>query len=381
MANKKKIVILGSTGEIGRHALNIVDKFPELFEVIGLSCLHNSSVFQEQIKKYQPRYSCVASEKNFELETLAALPELDLVIVAVVGKSGLKPTLAAINQGNNVALATKEVLVLAGKEILDLARKKNVNILPIDSEHSAIFQSLHAGKPSEIEKIYLTMGSGKIAKMSIENIGKLKPKTVLKKNQWKMGTKITIDAATCVNKVFEALEAAYLFNLKSTQIQIVVHPEYLCHSLVEFVDGSIIGEFGSPDMDRYLQYAMFYPNRFQTTADLKINLLNTKLTFLSPNEDKFPVLKLIPMLIDSPSSFYLPSVFYGADEILTKAFLDKKINFLQIGDTLIKVMTKAKKELVKKPFFNETVLIKNIEKAENFGCKLAKEFLESKKHV
>jgi 1-deoxy-D-xylulose-5-phosphate reductoisomerase len=265
--------------------------------------------------------------------------EADLVVVAVVGTVGISPTVAAILSHKAVALATKEVMVIAGKRILSLAREHKVPIIPIDSEHSAIFQAAKSGRISEIEKVYLTMGTGRIAQMDRKQQARLTVADVLQTNHWVMGQKITLDSATCVNKIFEAVEMAHYFNLSSQQIQIVVHPEYVCHSLVEFQDGSIIGEFGSASMERYLQYALLYPERLPTTAQNKISLLGRTMSFLPPDEKKFPVLKVLPQLLDA--NYNLAAIFHGADESCTKAFLAGKIKFTQIGDVLIQVVARG----------------------------------------
>jgi 1-deoxy-D-xylulose-5-phosphate reductoisomerase len=335
----KKIIILGSTGNVGRAALAVVDRFPEKLKVVGLSANHQSSQWQAQLEKYQPLASCLAASEPEGLVKLVRETAADLVVVAVVGAAGIAPTLAAIETGKNVALATKEVLVIAGKKVLAAAKKNQVTILPLDSEHSAMFQALQSGRVSEIEKVYLTMGTGRIAKMSRQEQEKLTPAQVLQTNHWVMGQKITLDSATCVNKIFEAIEAAYFFSLRPEQIQIVVHPEYVCHSLVEFRDGSIIGEFGSAQMERYLQYGLLYPERHPSPPANKISLLGQTLSFLPPDVKKFPVLQVVPQLLSA--SYNLPAVFHGADESCTQAFLAGKLSFPQIGEVLVKVVAQG----------------------------------------
>ncbi len=335
----KKLVILGSTGKIGQHALNIVDRFPDRFQVIGLSCFHPSPLFDAQLTKYKPRASCIASTNPTGLLDLARLPDADLVVVGVVGAAGLAPTLAAIQTKTNVALATKEVMVIAGDLITAQARKNHVKIIPIDSELSAIFQSLHAGHRRSVERAYLTMGQGSIAKLSPSQMATLSPAQVLQTNHWVMGQKIMVDSATCVNKVFEAIETHHFFHLTANQISVVVHPEYLCHSLVEFIDGSIIGEFGTANMDRYLQFALCYPQRCPAPPSAHLSLFDQHLSFLPPDTTRFPVLTLIPTLLQSRKN--LAAVFHGADDICVQYFLEEKINFTAIGAILIQALEEA----------------------------------------
>ncbi len=362
----KKIVILGSTGEIGKHALAVAAKFPEKLQVIGLACGQDKEALKQQIAQWQPQMAVVASENPEGLIELATLPEADLVVVAVVGVAGIAPTLAAIRAGKNVALATKEVLVIAGEIVLQEAKKSGSQIIPLDSEHSAMFQALQSGKISEIERVYLTMGQGRIAQMTKEQMAKLSPEEVLQVNRWKMGQKITVDAATCVNKIFEAIEAAKLFNLKAEQIQIVVHPEYICHSLVEFQDGSIIGEFGTSNMERYLQYGLLYPERLPSKKENKMSLLNQRLTFLSPDDEKFSLLKLVSKLVEAEGN--LPALFHGADRAMVEAFLERKIGFVQLFELLTAViMENSQLELATK--FDLKLALTT----EELGYQLAKE--------
>jgi len=321
----KRLAILGSTGVIGSKALEVVRDYPDEFKVISLACGHESEKFREQVKEFKPKIAAVGEE---ELAEAVRQPEVDLVIVAVVGRAGIAPTVAAIKAGKNVALATKEVLVAAGEEVMKEAKKNKVKIIPIDSEHSAIFQSLKAGKPKEIKNIYLTMGKGKISQMSKEEKAQLTPEMVLERKTWVMGKKIGIDSATCINKAFEVIEAKWLFDLKPEQIKVVIHPEYLCHSMVEFVDGSIMAELGVAEMKRYVEYAMFYPQRREVKNIPEINLVGKSLSFEAADLDKFPGLKLGYLALEKGGR--AGEKLHEADEEAVRKFIAGEIKFTQI---------------------------------------------------
>jgi len=333
----KNIVILGSTGHIGKQALEIVRAYPKEFKVIGLSANTNKDLLVKQTKEFKPKLMSLGGK---DMEKMVILPEVDLVVVAVVGLAGLKPTLAAIKAKKDVALATKEVMVLAGELVMKEAKKHKVNIIPVDSEHSAIFQCLKSGRISEVKKIILTMGKGRFATMSKKELELISLKDIYKNPTWIMGQKITIDSATCLNKSFEVVEARWLFNLTSEKIKVIVHPEYICHSLVEFVDGSIIGEFGSQDMKRYVQYALFYPNRKQAIVTNGIDIFDKKITFEHPSSDKFPGLQLGFLAIEAGGT--MPAVMHGADDAAVEAFINKKIKFTEIATVIRKTMSKHK---------------------------------------
>ncbi len=273
----KNIAILGSTGSIGKQTLDIVERFPDMFNIISLVANRNVQLLRDQIKKFKPEFVVVSDEKNADILSkevdikvfageenivrAATDNRVDMVINSLVGKSGLLPTIEAIKLGKEIGLANKETLVLAGNIVMQLAKKHNVSIIPIDSEHSALFQSLKAGARHEIHRLILTMGKGPIADMDKKRLSKVTMQDVLNRPFWDMGMKINVDSATCVNKAFEVIEARWLFDVPAHKISIVVHPQYLCHSLVEFKDGSIICELGTADMKRYTQYALFYPDR------------------------------------------------------------------------------------------------------------------------
>ena len=321
----KKVAILGSTGVIGSKALEVVRDYPDEFQVISLAAGHDSEKFKAQIKEFKPKVTVIGEEN---LIKAVSEPEIDLVIVAVVEKVGIGPTLAAIKAKKDVGLATKEALVLAGEQIMAEVKKQKVNLIPIDSEHSAIFQSLKSGEPKEIKNIYLTMGKGKISLMGEAEKEKLTPEEVLNRKTWVMGQKIGIDSATCINKAFEIIEARWLFDLKPEQIKVVVHPEYLCHSMVEFVDGSVIAELGVPEMKRYLQYAMFYPRRIAVKNIPAMDFSDKHLSFEKTDLEKFPGLKLGYLALEKGEQG--AKTLYEADELAVEKFLKGEIKFTEI---------------------------------------------------
>jgi len=329
----KKISILGSTGSIGAQALDVIRSHPGKFKIVGLACKTDSLEIRKQIKEFRPEIFSIAERDGEEgILKVATWPSAEMVVVAVVGIAGLLPTLEAIRAGKDIALATKEVLVLAGELVMNEVKKYKVNLIPVDSEHSAIFQSLKSGEKGEIRHVILTMGKGPIAKMPKDRLGKVTMKEVLNRPAWKMGTKITIDAATGMNKSFEVVEAKWLFGVSGRQIQIVVHPEYLCHSLIEFVDGSIIGEFGTPDMRRYIHYALFYPQREKGTTTSFVNLVGKAVSFEPTPFKKFPCLSLGFAALKAGGT--MPAAMHGADATAVEAFSKGKVSFAEIFDLI-----------------------------------------------
>ena len=340
----KNIAILGSTGSIGTQTLDIVARFPVRFNIIALVAHRNVDLLKDQIKKFQPEFVVVSDEKNAEIlsqevdikvfageeniVTAATDHRVDMVINALVGKSGLLPTIEAVKLGKEIGLANKETLVLAGNIVMQLAKKHNVSIIPIDSEHCALFQCLRSGAHHEIQRLILTMGKGPIAGMDKQRLSKVSMQDVLNRSSWDMGMKINVDSATCVNKAFEVIEARWLFDVPAHKIDIVVHPQYLCHSLVEFKDGSIICELGTADMKRYTQYALFYPDRGVSPKGSFIDLFEKPIAFEKPPFDKFPCLGMGHYVIEKGGT--MPAVFHGADTTAVRAFMDKKIKFTDI---------------------------------------------------
>lgn len=359
----KKIVILGSTGYIGRQTLEIIRAYPKEFRVIGLSANKNRELLEKQAIEFKPIATSIG-EKN--LITTAALPEADLVVVAVVGLAGLRPTLAAIRAKKNIALATKEVLVVAGELVMKEVKKNKIKLIPLDSEHSAIFQCLRAGRKKEIKRIILTMGKGRFATMSQEELDRVTLKNIYEHPTWRMGNKITIDSATCLNKSFEVIEAKWLFDLPKEKISIIVHPERLCHSLVEFQDGSIIGEFGSPDMRRYIQHALFYPERRETRITQRIDLIDKKISFEPAPYNKFPGLNLGFKALEAGGT--LPAVMHGADETTVEAFVKGEIRFTDIANIVEETMHNH--QAIKNPSLDE--LLMGEQWGRNYAGKLIK---------
>lgn len=337
----KRIIILGSTGSIGTQSLDIIRQHSDKFEVVGLTAHSRTEKLQEQIHEFKPKFVCVTDlekAKSFKTEAtflqgdeglkeIASLP-CDLLINALVGSSGLIPTLEAIKRGTTIGLANKETLVLAGEIVMREAAKSGSVIIPIDSEHSALFQSLKSGKPAEIRNLILTMGKGRIAEMSSEELKKVSMQDIFSRPAWNMGNKVTIDSATCMNKSFEVIEAKWLFGVLPGQIQVIVHPDYICHSLVEFQDGSIITELGTADMRRYTQYALFYPERGVATVSSFLDLYGKTLRFEKPPYEKFPCLKLGHTVLEMGG--IMPAVLHGADHTAVSAFMENKIGFMDI---------------------------------------------------
>jgi len=358
----RKVCILGSTGSIGTQTLDIIRAHPDKFKVVGLSANTNIEKLKQQIDEFKPEAVCVVDEEKAGsldcdvtvykgVDGLRKVVSGDLLINSVVGASGLLPTLDAIDKGITVGLANKETLVLAGEIVMQKAREKGVDIIPIDSEHSALFQSLKSGKKHEIRNLYLTMGKGKIAEMSSDELKKVTMKDILDRPAWNMGTKISVDSATCMNKVFEVIEAKHLFGVKSEQIKVVVHPDYICHSLVEFQDGSIITELGTPDMKRYTQYALFYPERVKATVSDFVSLYDRTLRFEKPPFDKFPCLSLGHIALEHGG--VMPAVVHGADHVAVRAFIEGKIGFMDIGKIIGKTIEMS--ENIENPNVNDII--------------------------
>lgn len=376
----KRIVILGSTGSIGTQALDIVRQHRDKFKVIGLSAHSNIGKLREQIEEFTPEAVCVTDEEQADLlrtdiavykgekglQNIATLNS-DLLINSLVGTAGLIPTLEAIKKGITIGLANKETLVLAGEIVMREAAKHQVTIIPIDSEHSALFQSLKSGKRSEIRNLYLTMGKGKIAEMNAEELKNVSMKDIFSRPAWNMGTKVTIDSATCMNKAFEIIEAKWLFGVTSEQIKVIVHPDYICHSLVEFNDGSMITELGTPDMRRYTQYALFYPERVEASVSAFTDLYGKTLRFEKPAFEKFPCLSMGHRVIEMGG--IMPAVLHGADHAAVKAFTENKIGFMDIPRIVAATLERTNNIL--NPDINQII------EAEKNAQKTAMEILSS----
>ena len=361
---RQGISILGSTGSIGRQALEVVSAFPSSFNVIGIAAKDEVELIIEQIKKFNPLIVSVASEAvKIKIETLfpetktkilvgeegllavATAKEAQLLLVAVPGALTLVPVIEAIRAGKNIALATKEVLVAAGDIFIEEVKSAGVKVYPIDSEHSAIAQCLMGEKADKIKKIILTASGGPFLKTPIEKLSKMTAKEALAHPTWKMGPKITIDSATLMNKGFEVIEAHQLFGLDYSQIEVVIHPQSIIHSLVEFVDGSIKAQLGAPDMRIPIQYALFQMERATNLWDridlAKIGTLN----FLKPDKEKFPCLEFAYNAGKKGGT--LPAVLNAANEEAVNLFLKGKISFLDIAAKIREVMDKH--QLIEKP--------------------------------
>jgi 1-deoxy-D-xylulose-5-phosphate reductoisomerase len=349
MSEKIGIAILGSTGSIGTQALEVIENHPDYFDLQVLTAGKNADLLIEQAKKYQPNTVVIGDEDSYQKvkdalwgenihvycgeEALCQVVEainVHTVLTALVGYAGLKPTIHAIEAGKTIALANKETLVVAGEFITKLARKKGVNIYPVDSEHSAIFQCLVGEFHNPIEKIYLTASGGPFRGFSISDLQKVTLEQALKHPNWSMGAKITIDSASLMNKGLEVIEAKWLFNLKPEQIDVIVHPQSIVHSLIQFQDGSMKAQMGLPDMKLPIQYALSYPNRLATNFP-RFNFMDyPNLTFEAPNREVFKNLDLAYRVMDELGTS--ACALNAANEIAVEAFLNKKISFLEIGE-------------------------------------------------
>lgn len=353
----KKIALLGSTGSIGTQTLDVVRHYSNDFQVTALAAASNITRLEEQIREFKPKMAVVFNEakalelkqniRDLDVEVLSGMNGLmaaateesaDIVLTAVVGMIGIRPTIAAIEAGKDIALANKETLVTAGHLIMPLAKEKGVKILPVDSEHSAIFQSLQGENRSQIHKILLTASGGPFRGRTLDEMKNVQVEDALKHPNWVMGRKITIDSATMVNKGLEVIEARWLFDVGLDKIQVVVHPESVIHSAVEFDDSAVIAQLGTPDMRLPIQYALFYPNRKPLSGEwLDLFKLGT-LHFEEPNLEVFRGLKLAYDALKIGGS--MPTVFNAANEMAVAKFLDRKIKFLDIPEIIGEAMEK-----------------------------------------
>ena len=354
----KKIGILGSTGSIGTQTLEIVRSNPDL-QVIALAAGSNVSLMEQQVREFHPMLAVMGSEeaaadlKNRIADTdtrvsagmegmleLAILPQMEVLVTAIVGMIGIRPTIAAIKAGKTIALANKETLVTAGHIIMPLAKEKGVSILPVDSEHSAIFQSMHGENRERVSKILLTASGGPFRGKKTEELQDITVEDALKHPNWSMGRKITVDSATLVNKGLEVMEAKWLFDVEPEQIQVVVHPQSIIHSMVEYVDGGIMAQLGMPDMKLPIQYALFYPDR-RPMDGRRVDFFALKsISFEEPDVKTFRGLQLAYDAIAAGGS--MPTVFNAANEKAVGLFLDKKIRFLAIYDLIQGAMEQHK---------------------------------------
>ena len=367
---KKGVAILGSTGSIGTQALEVIESKPDNFEVELLTANGNCTLLIEQAKKFKPNAVVIADESKYKLVSDALWPldikvyaghdalsqcvemeGIDIVLTALVGYAGLKPTFAAINAGKHIALSNKETLVVAGDLVTQLAREKGVNIYPVDSEHSAIFQCLVGDFHNPIEKIYLTASGGPFRGKTIEDLKHVTRAQALKHPNWEMGAKITIDSASLMNKGLEVIEAKWLFNLKPEQIDVIVHPQSIIHSLVQFEDGSMKAQMGLPDMKLPIQYALAFPQRLKSNFP-RFNFMDyPNLTFEQPDIKTFKNLGLAFKALELGGN--AACVLNAANEIVVDAFLNDKISFLKMPEVIERCMQDI--AFVQKPTLEEYV--------------------------
>jgi 1-deoxy-D-xylulose 5-phosphate reductoisomerase len=355
---KRQLAILGSTGSIGTQALEVVSEHSDLFEVYALTANNQVDLLINQARKYMPEVVVIANERKYpELkEALEDLPikvwagadaiaqmvqsePIDMVLTAMVGYSGLRPTISAIKAGKAIALANKETLVVAGELIMKLAAEHKVPILPVDSEHSAIFQCLTGAYDNSIEKILLTASGGPFRRETLEELATVTKAQALRHPNWTMGAKITIDSASMMNKGFEMIEAKWLFDVTPDQVQVVVHPQSVIHSMVQFEDGAVIAQLGIPDMKLPIAYAFSFPTRMRSMAPrLDFNQYST-LTFEEPDMERFRNLAFAFEAARQGGN--MPCILNAANEVVVAAFLQDRIGFLQMSDVIERTMRKA----------------------------------------
>ena len=354
MNEKKRIAILGSTGSIGTQALEVIEEQNHLYEAYVLTANNNADLLIAQARKYNPAAVVIANDRHYEKvkEALADLPvkvyagaealcqvvqddNVDIVLASMVGFAGLRPTISAIKAGKTIALANKETLVVAGELMNRLTREYQVPLLPVDSEHSAIFQCLEPG--NRIEKILLTCSGGPFRKLSTAELAGVTKAHALAHPTWNMGAKITIDSATLMNKGFEVIEAKWLFGVKPDQIQVVIHPQSVIHSMVQFEDGAVKAQLGVPDMRLPIQYAFSYPKRLKASFD-RVDFFKMKdLTFEQPDTQRFRCLALAYEALEKGGN--MPCIVNAANEIANRAFIDDKITFHRISEIIEQSMS------------------------------------------
>ena len=369
-SEKKHIAILGSTGSIGTQALEVIENHSDYFEVEVLTAQNNAELLIEQAKKFKPNAVVIANEDHYEkvkatlipldikvfagenaLASVVEMDTIDLVLTALVGFSGLKPTIKAIQSGKNIALANKETLVVAGELITKLAREKGVNIFPVDSEHSAIFQCLVGEFHNPIEKIILTASGGPFRGKRKEELTSIKKEQALRHPNWNMGAKVTIDSATLMNKGLEVIEAKWLFGVKADQIEVVVHPQSIIHSLIQFQDGSVKAQLGLPDMRLPIQFAMTYPERLPSNFPRFDFSKYPSLTFEKPDTETFRNLALSFEALSMAGN--MPCVLNAANEVAVAEFLKDRIGFLEMSGVVEQCLKKM--SFVKNPVLEDYI--------------------------
>lgn len=350
----KKVVLLGSTGSIGTSTVKVVEDLPDKLKLVGLAAGNNVELLIQQSLKHRPEAVCIQRPEksarlteqlgaqtkvcvgNEGLLELATLPSADIVLIAIVGTAGLKPALAAIRAGKDIAVASKEILVMAGEIVMNEARKHGVKVLAVDSEHSAIFQCLDTKPCASVRKVWLTASGGPFRQTPKADFAGITVARALKHPSWVMGRKITIDSATLFNKGLEMIEARWLFDIEMVRVGVVVHPQSVIHSMVEFVDGSIIAQLSTPDMCLPIQYALTYPERVESARVQTDFPKIGSLTFEEPDLDRFPALNLAREAGTAGGT--LPAVLNAANEIAVEAFCNEKISFTEITETVAETM-------------------------------------------
>lgn len=367
---KKKIAILGSTGSIGTQTLDVVRTNPDRFEVYAISGNHNVDLLIAQAREFQPEVVCIADESRYQplKEALADLPlkvwagadaiaqmvtfdSIDIVVAAMVGYAGLRPTIEAIKASKTIALANKETLVVAGELICALAQQYHSSIIPVDSEHSAIFQSLVGEERNEIEKILLTASGGPFRQFTLEQMKTVTAAQALKHPNWEMGAKITIDSASMMNKGFEVIEAKWLFGIPAEKIQVLIHPQSIVHSGIQFRDGAIKAQLGAPDMRLPIQYALTFPERVASDFPRADLFAIQNLTFEQPDMERFPNLRLAYEATAKGGN--IPCVLNAANEVVNLAFREGRCGFLEMSDIIADAM--AKVPFIAKPTYEDYV--------------------------
>lgn len=370
MPTRKNIAILGSTGSIGTQALEVIREQSSHFNVEVLTSNSNAALLIRQAEEFSPEVVVIADESKYEevrsalrelpikvyagsdaISDVVSLPDVDMVLTALVGYAGLKPTLKALEAKKNIALANKETLVVAGELVTSLAIENNCNIFPIDSEHSAIFQCLVGEAHNAVEKIYLTASGGPFRGRDREYLASVRKEQALKHPNWDMGAKITIDSATLMNKGLEMIEARWLFGLEPDQIDVIVHPQSIIHSIAQFEDGSMKAQMGLPDMKLPIQYALGYPKRLKSTFQ-RFDFMNyPSLTFESPDTETFRNLAMATIAMKKGGN--MPCIINAANEIAVAAFLKDQIGFLEMSDLIEDCMNKI--AFLKKPSYEDYV--------------------------
>ena len=366
----KQLCILGSTGSIGTQTLDVVRNYPDRYSVYAICANRSIDKLVEQAKEFHPEVVCIADESLYDtlvdrlsplackvwagaqaIAEVVTMPSIDIVVAAMVGYAGLRPTIEAIKAGKTIALANKETLVVAGEIICDLALQHHTPILPVDSEHSAIFQSLVGEDRSEIEKILLTASGGPFRTFSLEQMQTVTASDALKHPNWEMGAKITIDSASMMNKGFEVIEAKWLFGVPVEKIQVLVHPQSIVHSAVQFTDGAIKAQLGAPDMRLPIQYALSFPERLKSDFPRADLLALKDLTFEQPDMHRFPNLALAYEAMRRGGN--MPCVLNAANEVVNLAFRQGRCGFLQMSDIIEATMDKA--AFIAKPTYEDYV--------------------------